>query len=228
VPLEEAVEDALAGGPAAAAAAAPYVAPPPPTHWADEAGAGAGAGGGGGGVTGPGFPGAAAAPPPIVVGRLHPGRLFYPGMTYSPNDLVAGEGAGGGGNASASESGSNQASTAAAGPTIPGFTGVTAATFAANPPVSGVPPRGELRAVATDFRNAPLLAGLLSATGKLPPRRRTRLAAKDHRTLCRTVKLARRLALIAPLGRDTVSGGPKEVVRRKRAWAREDGGEAAA
>ena len=82
--------------------------------------------------------------------------------------------------------------------------------------LSGVPPPGVLRAAASDFRNAPLLASLVSATGKLPPRRRTRLAAKDHRTLARTVKLARRLALIAPLGRETVEAGPKKFVRAPR------------
>ena len=211
VPLEDAVGDALAGGPAAAAAAAPFIPPPPPPSGAlfDDSTGDPAVGG---------FPGAANAPSAAAAGRLHPGRLFYPGMTYSPGDLVAEETGGNDGHQAA-------AAASSSGPSIPGFTGVTAAAFAANPPVSGVPPRGALRAASTDFRNAPLLASLLSATGKLPPRRRTRLAAKDHRALCRSVKLARRLALVAPLGRDTVSGGPKKFVRGpKRAWAKEGGG----
>jgi ribosomal protein S18 len=215
VPLEDAVSDALVGGPAAAAAAAPYVVPPVPA--VDTEGA----------VTG-GFPGASAAALTIAAaGRIHPGRLFYPGMTYSPSDLVAEEGGGGAApDGDAAAKASSPAAAQSSGPaTTPGFTGSTVAAFAARPPVSGVPPPGVLRVAASDFRNAPLLASLVSATGKLPPRRRTRLAAKDHRALARSIKLARQLALIAPLGRETVDAGPKKFVRPpKRVWREGEGG----
>lgn len=59
-----------------------------------------------------------------------------------------------------------------------------------------------------DFRDAKTLQSLLSETGKLPPRRRTRLSQKHHRHLMRQVKLARQLALLHPLNnRDRVDGG---------------------
>lgn len=88
VPLDDAVADALVGGPAAAAAAAPYVPPPPPPPFCE---------GSGGGGNAP-FPPPPRSPSDFLppVGRLHPNRLFYPGMTYSPGDLVADEGGEGG------------------------------------------------------------------------------------------------------------------------------------
>jgi len=59
-----------------------------------------------------------------------------------------------------------------------------------------------------DFRDAKILQGLLSETGKLPPRRRTRLSQKHHRHLMRQVKLARQMALLHPLNnRSRVDGG---------------------
>ena len=59
-----------------------------------------------------------------------------------------------------------------------------------------------------DFRDARTLQALLSETGKLPPRRRTRLSQKHHRHLMRQVKLARQLALLHPLNnKDRVDGG---------------------
>jgi ribosomal protein S18 len=141
-------------------------------------------------------------------------------MTYSPADLVVEEGLDGSG---VGEAGAPPSSSPrGGGGGIPGFTSATAAALSARPPVTGVPPPGVLRAAAPDFRNAQLLASLLSATGKLPPRRATRLAAKDHRALARSVKLARRLALLAPLGRGTVSCGPEE--RRVHGPRRAGGG----
>ena len=78
------------------------------------------------------------------------------------------------------------------------------ALFVAREQQPGRPP---LRALV-DFRDARTLQALLSETGKLPPRRRTRLAQKHHRHLMRQVKLARQLALLHPLNnRDRVDGG---------------------
>ena len=73
--------------------------------------------------------------------------------------------------------------------------------------VNNTDQRGRPRALV-DFRDARTLQSLLSETGKLPPRRRTRLAQKHHRHLMRQVKLARQLALLHPLNnRDRVDGG---------------------
>ena len=79
-----------------------------------------------------------------------------------------------------------------------------------------------------DFRDARTLQGLLSETGKLPPRRRTRLSQKHHRHLMRQVKLARQLALLHPLNnRDRADGGGFGDDDGEIAAAGEEGGEGA-
>jgi len=49
-----------------------------------------------------------------------------------------------------------------------------------------------------DFRNANFLRNFLNESGKLLPRRKTRLPAKVHRELARQVKLSRAMALMNP------------------------------
>ena len=56
-----------------------------------------------------------------------------------------------------------------------------------------------------DFRNTDFLAYFLKDSGKLVPRRRTKLPAKLHRELMREIKLSRSLALMNPLNKNTVS-----------------------
>ena len=53
-------------------------------------------------------------------------------------------------------------------------------------------------AAAADFRNPVLLNNFIGPSGKLEPRRRTRLPSKLHREMVRQVKLARALALMSP------------------------------
>lgn len=116
-----------------------------------------------------------------AAGRLHPGRLFYPGQTYAPADLAPPRGAGGGA----------------------GAPGAGAGYSFARPPL---PPPAATRRMA-DFRDARFLASLLSDTGLLPPRRRTRLSQSQHRAACRAVKLARQMALLHPLTRHARADG---------------------
>jgi len=47
-----------------------------------------------------------------------------------------------------------------------------------------------------DYRNAEVLRRFLSETGKILPRRRTGLSAKEQRILARTIKRARILGLL--------------------------------
>lgn len=56
-----------------------------------------------------------------------------------------------------------------------------------------------------DFRNTEFLAYFLKDSGKLVPRRRTKLPAKLHRELMREIKLARSLGLVDFLSKGTVS-----------------------
>lgn len=56
-----------------------------------------------------------------------------------------------------------------------------------------------------DFRNTEFLTYFLKDSGKLVPRRRTRLPAKLHRELMREIKLARSLGLVDFLSKGTVS-----------------------
>lgn len=56
-----------------------------------------------------------------------------------------------------------------------------------------------------DFRNTEFLKYFLTDSGKLVPRRKTKLPAKLHRELMREVKLARSLGLVDFLSKDTVS-----------------------
>ncbi|KAK9864413.1 hypothetical protein WJX84_010166 [Apatococcus fuscideae] len=103
--------------------------------------------------------------------RIHPRLLYMPGMTYSPQDLVEVEG----GSSSMFEvPRQNQRSQ----------------------DVRVTPIPGPEAARAADFRNTALLDAYLSESGKLHPRRRTHLSAKDQRSLVRKVKLARQLALL--------------------------------
>ena len=90
---------------------------------------------------------------------------------------------------------------------------------------SGAAEQRRLPRTLVDFRDARTLQGLLSETGKLPPRRRTRLSQKHHRHLMRQVKLARQLALLHPLNnRDRADGGGFDDVSAAAAAA-EGGGE---
>lgn len=116
-----------------------------------------------------------------AAGRVHPGRLFYPGQSYKPTDLVAGAGA---------------ADPAAAAVRPRGL------TFRR----PTLPPAPEIRAKA-DFRDARFLASLLTDTGRLPPRRRTRLTQAAHRHVMRQVKLARQMALLHPLTKHARADG---------------------
>lgn len=56
-----------------------------------------------------------------------------------------------------------------------------------------------------DFRNTEFLTYFLKDSGKLVPRRRTKLPAKLHRELMREIKLARSLGLVDYLSKGTVS-----------------------
>lgn len=56
-----------------------------------------------------------------------------------------------------------------------------------------------------DFRNTEFLTYFLKDSGKLVPRRRTKLPAKLHRELMREIKLSRSLGLMNFLSKDTVS-----------------------
>lgn len=49
-----------------------------------------------------------------------------------------------------------------------------------------------------DFRNAQFLASFVTETGRLLPRRATKLSAKLHRHVGRQVKTARAMALMRP------------------------------
>lgn len=81
-----------------------------------------------------------------------------------------------------------------------------------------------------DFRNGAFLSQFVTATGKLLPRRRTKLSAKLHSALCREIKLARNMALLHPLQRSYETkryaqgkgfaegslGVPKQLVERQQ------------
>lgn len=68
----------------------------------------------------------------------------------------------------------------------------------------GTIPRDVVRDQA-DFRNTDFLKYFLKDSGKLVPRRKTKLPAKLHRELMREIKLSRSLALMNPLDKTTVS-----------------------
>jgi small subunit ribosomal protein S18 len=53
---------------------------------------------------------------------------------------------------------------------------------------------GELE--ITDYRDVKMLRRFISDTGKILPRRRTGLSAKNQRRLSQTIKIARQLALV--------------------------------
>lgn len=68
---------------------------------------------------------------------------------------------------------------------------------------------------AADFRNPALLNNFIGPSGKLEPRRRTRLPSKLHREMVRQVKLARALAVMCPTAKvlpprpPQQAGGPR-------------------
>jgi small subunit ribosomal protein S18 len=53
---------------------------------------------------------------------------------------------------------------------------------------------GELE--ITDYRDVKMLRRFISDTGKIVPRRRTGLSAKNQRRIAQTIKIARQLALL--------------------------------
>ncbi|GBF93198.1 30S ribosomal protein S18 [Raphidocelis subcapitata] len=168
---------------------------------ADAGGAstsGGGGGGGGGGGHGPPGAGAGAAPPQprggphprygyAVLGgvnpetadeeagaqqpTLHPQRSFRPGDTYAPEDLAP-LGVGGGG-----------------GIFIP------MRRPGAPPPHRPGATAEEVRE-GLDFRNTALLRHFVSDSGRLRPRRQTRLPRGLQRRVAKAVKLARQMALM--------------------------------
>jgi ribosomal protein S18 len=112
--------------------------------------------------------GASARAEELSPARLHPHRLFFPGQSYSPEDLDPYK---------------------AKGVAFP--SDLNAASRQRPVPAAAA-------AAGVDFRNVALLALAVSEAGKLAPRRRTRLPARAHRELSRAVKLARALALLHP------------------------------
>lgn len=114
-------------------------------------------------------PGASTRAEEISPKRLLPHRLFYPGATYSPEELDP---------------------------------------YKAKPVTmlsDLVVKRGSIqpRVVesSNDFRNPNFLNNFISESGKINPRRQTRLPAKMHRTVVRQIKFARSLALMCPTSR---------------------------
>jgi ribosomal protein S18 len=112
--------------------------------------------------------GASARAEELSPARLHPHRLFFPGQSYSPEDLDPYK---------------------AKGVAFPSDLNVASRQR---------PVPAAAAAAGVDFRNVALLALAVSEAGKLAPRRRTRLPARAHRELGRAVKLARALALLHP------------------------------
>ncbi|KAK9821389.1 hypothetical protein WJX74_007849 [Apatococcus lobatus] len=99
--------------------------------------------------------------------RINPSRIFVPGQFYDPQDLV----------------GADDSSTSMFGPL----------RRPQNRPAQMPSPAA---GKAADFRNTYLLDAYLSESGKIHPRRQTRMSAKDQRALVRKLKLARQLALL--------------------------------
>lgn len=128
--------------------------------------------------------------------RINPHRLFYPGQTYSPDELDPYK--------------SNS------------FMDQTGRLFAARTTV----PASTVEQFA-DFRNAAFLSQFVTATGKLVPRRRTRLSAKLHSAMTREIKLARTMALLHPTQRvfqkpkpgrrpEMMLGMPKQLLEQQQ------------
>lgn len=111
-------------------------------------------------------PGAAARAEEISPRRISPHRLFYPGATYSPQDLNPYK--------------------------------AKEVTIRSDLMVNrGSIPTRQVEAMA-DFRNSAFLSNFITETGRLFPRRKTRLPAKLQRELARQVKLARAMAIMNP------------------------------
>ncbi|KAL6781775.1 MRPS18 [Auxenochlorella protothecoides x Auxenochlorella symbiontica] len=96
--------------------------------------------------------------------RVHPFRLFYPGQTYSPEDLDP---------------------------------------YQAAPPefgrsVTRQPPAIPAKVVLAraDFRDAAFLSSFITDTGRIVPRRRTKLSAKLHKHVARQIKTARAMGIL--------------------------------
>ena len=119
-------------------------------------------------------PGASSRAEEISPRRLLPHRLFYPGATYSPEELDP---------------------------------------YKAKPVTmlsDLVVRRGSIQPrvveASNDFRNPNFLNNFISESGKINPRRQTRLPAKLHRIVVRQIKLARSLALMCPTARVHLQG----------------------
>lgn len=119
-------------------------------------------------------PGASSRAEEISPRRLLPHRLFYPGATYSPEELDP---------------------------------------YKAKPVTmlsDLVVRRGSIQPrvveASNDFRNPNFLNNFITESGKINPRRQTRLPAKLHRNVVRQIKLARSLALMCPTARVHLQG----------------------
>lgn len=111
--------------------------------------------------------GASARAQEISPRRIHPHRLFYPGATYSPEEL----------NPYKAKDVVMRSDLTVRRGTIP----------------------TQVVKDQADFRNVEFLQYFMKDTGKLFPRRKTRLPAKVHRELMREIKISRVLALSNPL-----------------------------
>jgi len=111
--------------------------------------------------------GASARAQEISPRRIHPHRLFYPGATYSPEEL----------NPYKAKDVVMRSDLTVRRGTIP----------------------TQVVQDQADFRNVEFLQYFMKDTGKLFPRRKTRLPAKVHRALMREIKISRVLALSNPL-----------------------------
>lgn len=107
--------------------------------------------------------------------RIHPHRLFYPGMTYTPEELN------------------------------PFVDKRTNAYDQMNVSRRGGTVRLPKKVIASslDFRNVKFLSNFLTETGKIMSRRKTQFPAKYHRSLSRKIKLARTMALLCPITKVT-------------------------
>ena len=119
-------------------------------------------GGGGGGGGGPEEEG---------MTQLHPLRMFYPGQTYKPEELVHTPGD----------------STA-----LP----LHLPTLKVHRTQRRTPAANALLYEQADYRRPQLLSGFTSDTGKLLPRRTTKVAAKVQRAIVRAIKTARAMATL--------------------------------
>jgi small subunit ribosomal protein S18 len=121
--------------------------------------------------------------------RLLPHKLFYPGQTYSPEEL---------------------------NPYVP--RPATLGPYSQTPSSQRYIVPAAMAVARADFRNAGFLSHFLTDTGKMMPRRYTRLPAKVHREVTRQVKLARSLGILRPTAKQTpmlVQGGN---ATRKRSY----------